>query len=75
MAGTADRIRMKNPLVEMDGDEMTRVIWRMVKQHLIEPFVEVQLEYYDLDLPNRDATDDAVTVRGRRRPSSATASA
>jgi isocitrate dehydrogenase len=61
MAGTADRIRMKNPLVEMDGDEMTRVIWTMVKQHLLEPFVELQLEPYDLFLPNRDVTDDLVT--------------
>lgn len=61
MAGTADRIRMKNPLVEMDGDEMTRVIWTMVKQHLLEPFVELNLEPYDLFLPNRDVTDDLVT--------------
>jgi isocitrate dehydrogenase len=61
MAG--DRIRMKNPLVEMDGDEMTRIIWTMVKQHLLEPFVEMKLEPYDLYLPNRDATDDQVTVQ------------
>jgi isocitrate dehydrogenase len=57
-----DRIRAKNPIVEMDGDEMTRIIWAFVKQHLIEPFVDVTLEAYDLYLPNRDKTDDRVTV-------------
>ena len=59
----SSRIRAQNPLVEMDGDEMTRIIWSMVKQHLIEPFVELPLEPYDLYLPNRDRTDDAVTVQ------------
>ena len=61
--GAAPRIVAKNPIVEMDGDEMTRVIWSMVKQQLIEPFVDVKLEAYDLHLPNRDRTDDAVTVQ------------
>ena len=56
-----DRIKM-SPIVEMDGDEMTRVIWKMIKEELIEPFVELKTEYYDLGLPNRDATDDQVTV-------------
>src|SRR5262245_22497032 len=56
------RITAKRPLVEIDGDEMTRVIWALVKQHLIEPFVDIQLERYDLHLPERDRTDDAVTV-------------
>lgn len=56
------RIQAKNPIVEMDGDEMTRIIWAFVKQHLIEPFVDVELEAYDLYLPNRDKTDDRVTV-------------
>ena len=56
------RIQAKNPIVEMDGDEMTRVIWAMVKELLITPFVDIQLEYYDLGLPERDRTDDAVTV-------------
>src|SRR5215471_15963695 len=55
------RIQAKNPIVEMDGDEMTRVIWAMVKELLITPFVDVPLEYYDLGLPERDKTDDAVT--------------
>jgi isocitrate dehydrogenase len=56
------RIKARNPIVEMDGDEMTRIIWAFVKQHLIEPFVDVTLEAYDLYLPNRDKTDDRVTV-------------
>ncbi|MBP5167539.1 MAG: NADP-dependent isocitrate dehydrogenase [Oscillospiraceae bacterium] len=55
------KIKM-NPIVEMDGDEMTRVLWKMIKEELIEPFVELNTEYYDLSLPNRDATDDEVTV-------------
>jgi isocitrate dehydrogenase len=61
MSGTA-RIQAKNPIVEMDGDEMTRIIWALVKQHLIEPFVDVKLEAHDLYLPNRDKTDDRVTI-------------
>ena len=56
-----DRIKMA-PIVEMDGDEMTRVIWKMIKEELIEPFVELKTEYYDLGLPNRDATEDQVTI-------------
>jgi isocitrate dehydrogenase len=62
MANPAGRIVARNPIVEMDGDEMTRVIWSMVKSLLIEPFVDVKLEYYDLGLPERDRTDDAVTT-------------
>ena len=57
------RIVAKNPIVEMDGDEMTRVIWGLVKAHLIEPFVELKLESYDLHVEERDRTDDQVTVR------------
>lgn len=53
---------MLTPLVEMDGDEMTRVLWKEIKAKLIEPFVELKTEYYDLGLPNRDATGDRVTV-------------
>jgi isocitrate dehydrogenase len=63
MSSGIGRVKAKSPLVEMDGDEMTRVIWSMVKQHLIEPFVEIRLESYDLHLPERDRTDDAVTVQ------------
>ena len=53
-----DKIQMKTPLVEMDGDEMTRIIWKIVKDELIEPFVDLKTEYYDLGLENRDRTDD-----------------
>jgi isocitrate dehydrogenase len=60
------RIRAKNPLVEMDGDEMTRVIWAMVKEQLIQPFVEIELKSYDLHLPERDRTYDAITVEAAK---------
>ena len=56
------KIQMKTPLVEMDGDEMTRIIWQIIKEELLEPFVELKTEYYDLGLPERDRTDDRVTV-------------
>lgn len=57
-----DKIKMTNPIVEMDGDEMTRILWKMIKEHLLEPFVELNTEYYDLGLEHRNATDDQVTV-------------
>lgn len=57
-----DKIRMKTPLVEMDGDEMTRIIWKMIKSILLEPYIELNTEYYDLGLEYRDRTDDQVTV-------------
>ena len=57
-----DRIEMKTPLVEIDGDEMTRIIWKMIKDELLLPFVDLKTEYYDLGLKNRDNTDDRVTV-------------
>lgn len=53
---------MKTPIVEMDGDEMTRIIWKMIKDDLILPYVDLKTEYYDLGLVNRDATDDQVTL-------------
>ena len=56
------KIQMKTPLVEMDGDEMTRVLWADIKDMLIKPYVELKTEYYDLGLPNRDATNDQVTI-------------
>ena len=56
------KIEMKTPLVEMDGDEMTRIIWQIIKDELICPHVDLKTEYYDLGLENRDATDDQVTV-------------
>ena len=57
-----NRITMKTPLVEMDGDEMTRILWQMIKDELLLPFVDLKTEYYDLGLVNRDATGDQVTV-------------
>ena len=57
-----EKIRMTTPLVEMDGDEMTRIIWSMLKEKLILPFVDLKSEYYDLSLVNRNATDDRITV-------------
>ena len=56
------KISMTTPLVEMDGDEMTRILWKMIKDDLILPYVDLKSEYYDLGLVNRDATDDAVTL-------------
>ncbi len=56
-----EKIKMITPLVEMDGDEMTRIIWQMIKDELILPFVDLKSEYYDLGLPNREATKDQVT--------------
>ncbi len=58
----SEKIKMRTPLVEMDGDEMTRVIWKMIKEILLEPYVDLKTEYYDLGLKNRDATDDRVTA-------------
>ena len=58
----ADRIKMSAPIVEMDGDEMTRILWAGIKERLILPFVELNSEYYDLGLTNRDRTDDQVTI-------------
>lgn len=56
------KIKVQNPVVELDGDEMTRVIWRLIKDKLILPHLDIDLEYYDLSIQNRDATDDQVTV-------------
>ena len=57
-----DKIRMLTPLVEMDGDEMTRILWQLIKDKLILPYVDLKTEYYDLGLKHRDETDDQVTV-------------
>jgi len=59
----AQRIQMKNPIAEIDGDEMTRVLWALVKEKLITPFVDLKTEYYDLGLMNREATHDEITVQ------------
>ncbi|MDD5953072.1 MAG: NADP-dependent isocitrate dehydrogenase [Oscillospiraceae bacterium] len=58
----ADKIKMKTPLVEMDGDEMTRIIWKMIKDNLLTPYVELNTEYYDLGLKKREETKDQITV-------------
>ena len=57
-----DKIIMQNPIVEMDGDEMTRILWKQIKEELLLPFVDLNTEYYDLGLKHRDETDDQVTV-------------
>ena len=57
-----EKIRMTTPLVEMDGDEMTRIMWKMIKDELILPFVDLKTEYYDLSLPERERTKDKVTL-------------
>ncbi|MGI6111155.1 MAG: NADP-dependent isocitrate dehydrogenase [Bilifractor sp.] len=57
-----EKIRMKTPLVEMDGDEMTRILWKMIKDELITPFIDLKSEYYDLGLKYRDETNDQVTI-------------
>jgi len=56
------KIKVENPVVELDGDEMTRIIWQLIKDKLIHPYLDIQLDYYDLSIQNRDATDDRVTV-------------
>ena len=56
------KIKVKNPIVEMDGDEMTRVMWKLIKDQLIFPYLDIELEYYDLGLPHRDDTKDKVTL-------------
>ncbi len=57
-----EKIKVKNPVVEMDGDEMTRIIWQFIKDKLILPYLDIELDYYDLGIEHRDATDDQVTI-------------
>ena len=57
-----EKIKVKNPVVELDGDEMTRIIWQFIKDRLIHPYLDIDLKYYDLGIENRDATDDQVTI-------------
>lgn len=57
-----EKIKMTTPLVEMDGDEMTRILWKMIKDELLEPFIDLKTEYYDLGLEYRNETDDQVTI-------------
>ncbi len=56
------KIKVNNPVVEIDGDEMTRIIWKQIREQLIQPYLDVELDYYDLGIEHRDATDDQVTV-------------
>ncbi len=62
-----DKIKMTTPIVEMDGDEMTRIIWKQIKDIVLLPFVDLKTEYYDLGLVNRNATDDQVTIDSANR--------
>ena len=57
-----EKIKMTTPIVEMDGDEMTRILWKMIKDELIYPYIDLKTEYYDLGLENRNATNDQVTI-------------
>ena len=65
------KIKVEGKVVELDGDEMTRVIWKDIKDRLILPYLDVDLDYYDLGIENRDATDDQVTIRARQDPARA----
>ena len=56
------KIKVVNPVVEIDGDEMTRIIWKFIKEQLILPYLDVELLYYDLGLESRDATNDQITI-------------
>ena len=58
----SQKIKVANPVVELDGDEMTRIIWHFIKAELIEKYLDIDLKYYDLSMENRDATDDQVTI-------------
>ncbi len=60
------KIQMSRPIAELDGDEMTRILWKQIKEIALEPFVDLKTEYYDLGLKNRDATDDAVTLEAAK---------
>ncbi|MFL5138875.1 MAG: isocitrate/isopropylmalate family dehydrogenase, partial [Microvirga sp.] len=56
------KIKVANPVVELDGDEMTRIIWKLIKDKLIHPYLDLTLEYYDLGVEHRDETNDQVTI-------------
>jgi isocitrate dehydrogenase len=62
MASSAQKIKVKNPVVELDGDEMTRIIWQVIKDKFIHPYLDIDLKYYDLGLEYRDETNDQVTI-------------
>ncbi len=56
------KIKVKNPVVEIDGDEMTRIIWEWIRERLIKPYLDIDLHYYDLSVEERDRTDDQITI-------------
>ena len=56
------KIKVKNPIVELDGDEMTRIIWDFIRKKLILPYLDLEIKYYDLGIKNRDKTSDKVTI-------------
>ncbi|MBL4790879.1 MAG: NADP-dependent isocitrate dehydrogenase, partial [Kordiimonadaceae bacterium] len=56
------KIRVKNPVVEIDGDEMTRIIWQWIRERLVQPYLDIDLLYYDLSVTKRDETDDQITI-------------
>src|SRR6201994_3108665 len=62
------KIKVKTPVVEIDGDEMTRIIWEWIRERLIKPYLDIELDYYDLGIEHRDATDDQVTIDAAHAP-------
>ncbi len=56
------KIKVKNPVIEIDGDEMTRIIWQWIRERLIEPYLDIDLHYYDQSIEKRDETNDKITV-------------
>ena len=56
------KIKVKNPIIELDGDEMTRIIWGFIKKKLILPYIDINIKYYDLSIENRDKTSDQITI-------------
>merc|ERR1712019_162537 len=61
-AFSTHRIKVANPVVDMDGDEMTKIIWKWIKERHIHPYLDLDIQYYDLSIENRDATNDQVTI-------------
>ena len=56
------KIKVENPIVDLDGDEMTRIIWRLIKEKLILPYLDLDIQYYDLGIESRDETNDQITI-------------
>lgn len=56
------KIKVENPVVDLDGDEMTRIIWKLIKEKLILPYLDINIQYYDLGIQSRDKTDDQITI-------------